>query len=91
VYRIPDEIRSTSNRDGGTVLNITRNQIFHVNAVGALILEALRQGCDEAQIAAEVTRRYDVSEDTALADVHEFLESLKQNNLIRTCNGKEHS
>lgn len=82
VYRIPDEIRNTSTKDGGTVLDMGRSQIFHVNAVGAFILEALRKGCGEAQIAAEVTRQYAVSEDTALTDVHEFLKSLTQHNLI---------
>jgi hypothetical protein len=88
MYRIATDIRSTSNEDGGTVLDIAHSQIFHVNAVGALILDALRQGCSESEIAALVSHRYVVNEQTALVDVHEFLESLRQHQLISMVEGK---
>ena len=81
-YQLPDGIRSTSNQDGGTILDIDRSRIFRVNAVGASILDCLRQGWSEAKIAAHVACQYAINQETARTDVHEFLESLKKHNLI---------
>jgi hypothetical protein len=58
--------------------------MFRLNSVGALILESLAKGSAETEIAQEIARLYSISEKTAVADVHEFLESLEQHKLVRT-------
>ena len=90
-YQMPDGIHSTSDQDGGTVLDVDHSRIFRVNVIGGFILDCLRQGWSEAKIAAEVASRYAVNEETARTDVHQFLESLKQHNLIHTAREHEDS
>ncbi len=90
-YQLPDGIRSTSDQDGGTVLDVDRSRIFRANVMGVFILDCLRQGWSEPKIAADVASRYAVNQETARTDVHEFLESLKQHNLIHTAREHEDS
>jgi uncharacterized protein Smg (DUF494 family) len=56
--------------------------MFRLNPVGALILESLAKGSAETEIAKDVARLYSISEETAVADVREFLESLEQHKLV---------
>src|SRR4029077_6028313 len=84
VYALSAGVRSTRNEDGGIVLDIDRGQMFRLNPVGALILEALAKGSTETEIAKEISRQYSVSEEVAAADVREFLESLEQHKLVHT-------
>jgi len=90
-YQLQSRICSTSNQDGGTVLDVDRSRIFRVNVMGVFILDCLRQGWSEAKIAADVASRYVVNQETARTDVHEFLESLKQHNLIHAAREHEDS
>lgn len=83
MYDISDGVRSTRNEDGGIVLDIDHGQMFRLNPVGALILESLGKGCVEAEIAQEIACQYNISEETASADVREFLSSLEEHRLIR--------
>jgi hypothetical protein len=83
VYEVSTGVRSTRNEDGGIVLDIDHGQMFHLNPVGALILESLAKGSGETEIAKEISRQYSISEDVAAADVCEFLESLEQHRLVR--------
>ncbi len=83
MYEVSAGVRSTRNEDGGIVLDIERGQMFRLNPVGALILESLGKGRDEVEIAQEIARQYQVNEETAIADVREFLKSLEEHKLIR--------
>jgi hypothetical protein len=83
VYEVSAGVRSTRNEDGGIVLDIDHCQMFRLNPVGALILESLAKGSAETEIAKEISRQYSISEETAAADVHEFLRSLEQHKLVR--------
>jgi hypothetical protein len=84
LYAVSAGVRSTRNEDGGIVLDIDQGQMFRVNPVGALILESLGKGCAETEIAKEISRQYSISEETAGADVREFLKSLEEHKLVRT-------
>ena len=84
MQRLSDGIRSTSGPDGGTVLDITGNRIFHLNAMGDLILQCVRQGWNEARIATLISDQYSISKDQAQGDVHEFLTLLNKYRLIHT-------
>ena len=84
MYALSAGVRSTRNEDGGIVLDIDHGQMFRLNPVGALILESLGKGCAEAEIAQEIARQYNISEETAFADIREFLQSLEEHKLVRT-------
>jgi hypothetical protein len=83
LYDISAGVRSTRNEDGGIVLDIDHGQMFRLNPVGALILESLGKGCAEAEIAQEIARQYNISEETASTDIREFLQSLEEHKLVR--------
>jgi len=91
LYDISAGVRSTRNEDGGIVLDIDHGQMFRLNPVGALILESLGNGCAEEEIAKEISREYSISEETASADIREFLQSLEEHKLVRTRRGEKTS
>src|SRR5258708_18422735 len=84
LYDISSGVRSTRNEDGGIVLDIDHGQMFRLNPVGALILESLGKGRTEAEIAQEIARQYNTSEETVLPDVREFLRSLEEHKIVRS-------
>lgn len=89
MYEVSAGVRSTRNEDGGIVLDIDHGQMFRLNPVGALILESLRNGCAETEIAKEIAHQYGISQETAAVDVREFLQSLEEHKLVRTQPGKK--
>ena len=58
------------------------NGLYFLTDVGAFIWDLLPQVEEESQILAAVLAEYDVAEDTARADVHEFLEKLREMGII---------
>jgi hypothetical protein len=89
LYALSAGVRSTKNEDGGIVLDIDRGQMFRLNPVGALILESVGKGYPETEIAKEISRQYGISEETAVADVREFLASLEKHELVCTQPGEK--
>jgi hypothetical protein len=87
MYEFLAGVRSTDSQDGGIVLDIDRGQMFRLNGVAALIVARLRQGCMELEILQEIARQYHVSEETATADLGEFLKSLEEHKLVRKYEG----
>ena len=51
-------------------------RILPTNEVGALLWETLKKDCTEETLVAAILDQYDIKQDTALADIREFLESL---------------
>lgn len=82
MYTISAGVRSTSNEDGGTVLDINRGKIFRLNRIGALIFEQLRQPRTRTQIVNEIGQNFKISPEMIEADVIAFLESLQRRGLI---------
>ena len=91
MYEVSTGVRSTRNEDGGIVLDIDHGQMFRLNPVGALILELLGKGRPDTEIATEIAHQYGISEETAVADVREFLTSLQEHKLVRTQQGEKAS
>ncbi len=58
------------------------NGLFGVSEVGARILELLPECRDEDEITAKILEEYDVDEETAAADVREFISSLREKEII---------
>ena len=61
---------------------LTFNGLVAVNEVGALIWGMLEKGSDGSTIVNGILEEYDVDEQTATADVLEFISYLKSNNII---------
>jgi coenzyme PQQ synthesis protein D (PqqD) len=83
MYTVSSGVRSTRNEDGGIVLDIADGKMFRLNPVGSLILESVGKGRTESEIAKEIAQKYGITEETAVADVHEFVKSLKDHKLVR--------
>jgi len=63
--------------------------MFRLNFVGSKILELLRQGRTESEIAQELVVEFGIDRTAAEADVREFVATLKKNLLI--CAGRPDS
>ena len=83
MYEVSSGVRSTRSEDGGIVLDIDHGQMFRLNLEGALILESLAKGCGEAEIARGLVLQYSIKQETAIADVREFLKSLEEHRVVR--------
>jgi hypothetical protein len=56
--------------------------MFRLNPVGALIMEFVGRGSEEAEIATEISRQYGISQETAIGDLREFMRLLQGRDLI---------
>lgn len=65
---------------GRTTLDF--NGIITVNDIGKFLWENMQDDFDEETLLAKVLDEYDVDEDTAMADIREFVDKLKENNII---------
>jgi hypothetical protein len=81
---ISSSIRRTQTQDGAVLLEIEQGQMFCLNPVGSKILELLGSGCDEHEIANQVSAVYGADINTVRGDVREFLESLSRHNILRS-------
>lgn len=52
--------------------------LMSTNAVGALVLEELRQERTEEELLARILEEFEVERETALCDLRELLEDLEQ-------------
>lgn len=85
--RVAENVRSTHSQDGGIVLDILHGQMFRLNFVGSKILELLKQGCVETEIAEQLAREFGIDRATAEADVREFVETLVKHHLLTLRDG----
>ena len=60
----------------------TVEQVFNLNETGAIILQALQDGCDISAIVSQLLSKYDVTPQEAETEVNEFIAMLKENELI---------
>lgn len=82
--RVAQTIRSTHNSDGAIVLDVRQGHMFSLNFVGSAILELLKQGRGESEIADTLAARFEISRDIAEADVAEFIATLKRHGLVES-------
>jgi hypothetical protein len=82
VVRVPEGIRDVHSRDGGVVLDVRYGHMFNLNLVGSKIVELLRCGYSDCQIVEEISRRFEVSQETVKSDLQEFLDSLEKHHLL---------
>ncbi len=58
------------------------NMMITLNHTGKFLWERLEQECSEESLAAELTREYDVDEDTARKCVADFVSKLDANGFL---------
>jgi Coenzyme PQQ synthesis protein D (PqqD) len=80
--KLSGQVRSTHNQDGAVVLDIRQGRMFRLNLVGSRMLELLRQGCSETQIAAEISREFGAGREIVETDLREFLTHLQKHHLV---------
>ncbi len=85
--RVAENVRSTYSQDGGIVLDILHGQMFRLNFVGSRILELLKQGSSESEIAEQLAREFGIDRTTAETDVREFVETLEKHHLLTVREG----
>ena len=66
---------------GKTVLEF--NGLVTVNEVGVLLWKMLQEEVTFEDLVKGVLAEYDVDEDTARADIQEFLDKLTENNILK--------
>jgi hypothetical protein len=83
-YRLRETVRSTHSPDGAIVLEIDKGSVFQLNLTGSMILEFLKSKpeCLEAELAAELSREFNISPESAAADVAMFAQLLADHKLI---------
>ena len=79
---LSEYVRSTHNQDGAIVLDIRGGRMFRVNLVGSYMLELVKQGCTESQIADQLSREFRIDRATVVRDLEAFLSSLETRGLI---------
>ena len=82
VFTVPEHVRATHGSDGAVVLDILHGQMIRVNFVGSRILELLKQGSTEPDIADQLTREFSIDHVTAEADTRDFVETLAKHHLL---------
>jgi hypothetical protein len=82
MIRLSTHIRTVNSPDGGALLDLRQGRMYRVNGVGSIVLELLTAGNSEDVVAREISERCDIARDTALADVRDFVASLRQNGLV---------
>lgn len=82
--KISEYLRSTHGRDGAIVLNMRKGQMFSLNLVGSRVLELLKAGIPESEIADQISREFHVSRDIVDQDIQEFVRSLAEHKLLES-------
>ena len=59
------------------------NSLYTLNAVGSVLWDYLADGHTVAEMVERVCEEFEVSEETARADIQEFLDSLVEERLIQ--------
>jgi hypothetical protein len=63
------------------VIDLGKGRTLGLNPTGSLVWSLLADH-DEAAIAAEVSRRFEVTPEAARADVREFLDAMREQGLV---------
>jgi hypothetical protein len=74
-------LRHTRHGDGAILLDIDKGKMFSANATGALLLELLSAGLDDATIIAQFAQRFGIAPEVAAADLTSFRAMLKRHSL----------
>jgi Coenzyme PQQ synthesis protein D (PqqD) len=80
--KLSQHVRATHSQDGAIALDILHGQMFRLNVVGSRMLELLKQGMTEAQIADAISCESGAAREIVASDLREFLNHLERNHLL---------
>ena len=80
--KLSQHVRSTHRQDGAVVLDVLHGQMFRLNLVGSRMLELLKQGHSEEEIAEQLSQEFGVGRETVTSDLQEFLTHLAKHHLL---------
>lgn len=84
MFKTSKTIRSTQSPDGTLLLDVHEGRLFSINPTGSKILDLLKEGRNEVQIADEIARSYGVTVESVRSDVHEFINALRAFDIVTT-------
>jgi hypothetical protein len=76
------QVRSLVTPDGAMILNIASDQIITLNSMGGYIWARLQEGKSVDEIISNLAKETGHDPAVVANDVHEFLEQLRERNLI---------
>jgi hypothetical protein len=85
MFTISESIRCTPTEDGCIVLDTRHGQILSLNVVGSRIFGLVQRGFNQAQIADEISRDFEMSLQIVRADVVDFLANLQKHKILQPC------
>jgi hypothetical protein len=81
-YRAADSVHTRTFDGELVILDLAHGEYFALDPIGSRLWVALEQGRTIEQVAAEVVKEYDVSPETAAADLQALLEDLVRRGLL---------
>jgi hypothetical protein len=78
MYRLSNDIRIAADGDEGILLDIRSGDMLRLNSTAVLIVNALRAGEEEAEIASRLASTFTAPKEAVLSDLRTFVESLEQ-------------
>jgi hypothetical protein len=84
MFKTSETIRSTQSPDGTLLLDVHEGRLFSINPTGSKILDLLKEGRNEVQIADEIARSCGVTVESVRSDVHEFIDALRAFDIVTT-------
>jgi len=82
MFKVSGAIRSTTTADGAVLLDIHRGKILALNRMGSRVLELLRRGGDQNQIAGEISDEFGVDAGQVRNDVLDFIRTLQEHHVL---------
>ena len=82
VLRIPDSVSMRTVHDEVVLLDMSSEQYYGLNAVGACVIEAVKRGADVDGAVTAVIAAFDAPEDQVRADVVALVEELVATGLL---------
>jgi hypothetical protein len=80
--KLSEYVRSTHSQDGAVVLDVLHGHMFRLNLVGSRMLELLKQGHMEKEIAEQLSQEFGVEREIVASDLKEFLAHLEKHRLL---------
>lgn len=83
ILRVSPSVRLAETPDGAVLLDVTQGICFSINCVGVLIWKQAGEGRELDQIAEYIAETFNISLEQARIDTQEFLDVLKEKQLVQ--------
>jgi hypothetical protein len=90
MMKLSNACRSAHRPDGTVILDPSRGKMFGLNPVGSQILQLIREGLTETQIARQISETFAVDLAIVQTDVQTFLRQLTTHHIIANENELAH-